>query len=190
MAEQSESAQARGRVLSELAALQQALVSSAPFIASVAFADDAAVVVLGGVAEDQRARLPLTASRDDWHRALAGGGGVLAVPREGPATGFPPDESSPARAQYAGLLEDLGEQAAGLSYRQHPLAYGSITFDGDHTAAVVVLDPPGQAFRTVVDFARSSGPTVGLPYSIADWIVDGRGTLAADGVRELALDGT
>lgn len=119
MAEESESAQRRGQVLSELAALQQVLSSSDPFIASVAFADDAALVVLGGAGEDRRARLPLTASRHDWHRALAGGG-VLAAPREGPATGLPPDGFSPARAQYAGLLADLGEHAAGLSYRRHP----------------------------------------------------------------------
>ncbi|SNQ50500.1 hypothetical protein FRACA_4710002 [Frankia canadensis] len=187
MAEESESAQARGWVLSELAALQHALLSSDPFIASVAFTDDTVLVVLRG-AEDRRATLPLTASRHDWHRALAGGG-MLAVPREGPATGFPPDESSPPRAQYAELLHDLGEQAAGLSYRHHPLTYGSITFDGEHAAAVVVLDRAGQAFRTLLDFARSSGPAVGIPYSIADWIGDGRGTLAADGIREMALDG-
>jgi len=181
------SARARGMALSELAALQRGLMLSDPFIASVTFPGAEALVVLGGPGEQRRAQLGLSASRDDWHRALAASGN-LAPPVEGPATGLPADETTPARAQYAEMLHDLGEHAEGLSYRGRKLTYDSITFDGVAHAAVVVVDPSGQFFRTLFDFDHSSGAPVGTPYSIADWIADGRGSTVDDGTVEMPPD--
>jgi hypothetical protein len=84
------SARARGMALSELAALQRGLMLSDPFIASVTFPGAEALVVLGGPGEQRRAQLGLlSASRDDWHRALAASGN-LAPPVEGRPPACPP----------------------------------------------------------------------------------------------------
>jgi hypothetical protein len=91
----------------------------------------------------------------------------------------------PPRGQYAELLHDLGEHSSALfAYRGTHLRYRQVTFDG---AAVEVADDEGHVYRSVFDFTRTSGPAVGVPYSIADWIVDGRGSSAVNGVLEMPL---
>jgi hypothetical protein len=176
-------AHAQGPLLCELAALLRGIGLGDPYLADVSFdLADGAYVTLGAPA-GPAVYLPLTATRFDCHRALAVGR-ELPPPDPEPIIGFPPDETDPPREQFAELVHDLGNHAAGVAYLGLLAKYQQITYDGCTRAAVTIIGPDGGRYRSLFDFAGNSGPSVGIPYNIADWIKSGRGSQASDGALE------
>ncbi|WP_018505845.1 hypothetical protein [Parafrankia discariae] len=183
-------APAQGRLLIELAALQRGQAPSGAYLEHIIFGnDDTADIQVRTATARHRAVVPLTADRADCYAALDADTD-LATPVLGGFNGVPADETAPARDQFAELLYDLGAQADGLTYRGRVLRYAALGYDGATQAWVDVSDAgdPARTFRSVVDFAHTSGPAVGVPFTIAEWIADGRGVPSSqDGAREFTV---
>lgn len=173
----------RGGFLREAAALQRTNTDGTRRLTRIAFpaGGDVAITTTGPA---PAAHLPVTATRDDLHAALAPEGG-WAAPDPGPLTRLPVTAPAPPLLVWADLLDDLGDLLFTLT--GYPADVGrpdlvprldAVSLTGA-TTAVVEVTALGAAHRVRIPL-DSGVPLVAVPLEIAEHLLTVDGTAATE----------